>query len=227
MLRLPCLRINNVGGANVVGDTLTQYFYVVVAVDAWSNASSASNRVGEYDYPIITTTSTDYNLICIPFTGTGITTADQLISAIGTGRVLTVNRYIATSQSFQSRYAAGFGTNFAVVAGGVYQVNAASATIFSVAGGVPAPGTISYPIVTTASTDFNYVSIPFEREANFLVAQDVINNIPGVLNTLNNFVAGSQSYQSRFAVGFGTNFTVRAGKPYQANAATSGTFPIQ
>jgi hypothetical protein len=46
-----------------------------------------------------------------------------------------------------------------------------------------------------------------------------------VLNTLNNFVAVSQSYQSRFAAGFGVNFTVRAGKPYQANAAAAGTFP--
>jgi len=45
------------------------------------------------------------------------------------------------------------------------------------------------------------------------------------LNTLNNFVASSQSYQSRFAAGFGTNFPVRPGKPYQANAAASGTFP--
>ena len=43
--------------------------------------------------------------------------------------------------------------------------------------------------------------------------------------TLNNFVASSQSYQSRFAAGFGTNFTVRAGKPYQANVAADGTFP--
>ncbi|MEW5795918.1 MAG: Ig-like domain-containing protein [Candidatus Zixiibacteriota bacterium] len=216
---------NNIGGANVVGDTLNQYFYVLEAIDAWGNSSALSNRVGEYDYQIITTTSTDYNLICIPFANTGITTADQLIQAIGTGNVLTVNRYVATSQSFQSRFAAGFGTNFSVVPGGIYQVNAAQPTVFTVAGAVPAPGSISYPIVTTATTDFNFIAIPFDRAADFSVAQDVINNIPGVLNTLNNFVASSQSYQSRFAIGFGTNFTVRAGKPYQANAATAGTFP--
>jgi hypothetical protein len=46
-----------------------------------------------------------------------------------------------------------------------------------------------------------------------------------VLNTLNNFVAGSQNYISRFAAGFGTNFGVKAGRPYQANAAATGSFP--
>jgi hypothetical protein len=67
--------------------------------------------------------------------------------------------------------------------------------------------------------------IPFEHEDDYAVAQDVIDAIPGGLNTLNNFVAASQSYESRFAVGFGTNFTVRAGKPYQANIAVDGVFP--
>jgi hypothetical protein len=216
---------NNIGGANVVGDTLIQYFYVLQAVDAWENVSALSNRVGEYDYQILVTPTTDYNLVAVPFTGTGITTADQLISAIGTGTVLTVNRYVASSQSFQSRFAAGFGTNFAVVPGGIYQVNAAAPTIFTVVGNVPAPGSVSYPVITTATTDYNFLMVPFDREADFTVAQNVIDNIPGVLNTLNNFVAVSQSYQSRFAAGFGVNFTVRAGKPYQANAAAAGTFP--
>ena len=67
--------------------------------------------------------------------------------------------------------------------------------------------------------------IPFELENSFSLAQDVIDSVPGLLNTLNNFVAASQSYESRFAAGFGINFTVRAGRPYQANAATAGSFP--
>ena len=139
--------------------------------------------------------------------------------------MLTVNNYVPTSQSFESRFAAGFGVNFDITPGGIYQVNAATEAIFSVAGSVPDAGTITYTTVTTATTSFSYLMIPFEREADFSVAQDIIDNVPGVLNTLNNFVAGSQNYQSRFAAGFGTNFTVRAGMPYQANAAAVGTFP--
>jgi len=115
--------------------------------------------------------------------------------------------------------------NFAVTVGGIYQVNASVNTVSSVAGSVPAPGAVSYTVITTATNDFNFLMIPFERQASFSVAQDIINNIPGTLNTVNNFVAGSQSYESRFSVGFGTNFPVRAGKPYQANAAASGVFP--
>ncbi|MCX6829204.1 MAG: tandem-95 repeat protein, partial [candidate division Zixibacteria bacterium] len=216
---------NNLGGANVVGDTLQQYFYAVISYDIYGNRSAASNRVGEYDYQIVTTLTTNYNLICIPFENTGITTADQLINAIGRSSVRTVNNYRPSSQSFEQRFAAGFGVNFSVVPGGIYQVNASGATIFSVAGRVPAPGAITYQLVSTATTDYSFLSVPFEREANFRYAQDVLNNVPGGFNTLNNFVAGSQSYQSRFAAGFGVNFRVKAGRPYQANSARNDTFP--
>jgi phage-related protein len=216
---------NNIGGVNVVGDTLNQYFYVVISYDIYGNRSAVSNRVGEFDYQIVTTLSTDYNLICIPFANTGITTADQLINAIGRSNVLTVNNYRPSSQSFESRFAAGFGVNFSVVPGGIYQVNAAAATIFSVAGRVPVSGAITYTLVTTASTDYCFLSIPFERGSSFLTAQDVMNNLPGSFNTLNNYIAGSQSYQSRFAAGFGVNFRVKAGKPYQANSALNNIFP--
>ncbi|MCH9032603.1 MAG: hypothetical protein IIB00_10145, partial [candidate division Zixibacteria bacterium] len=216
---------NNIGGVNVVGDTLTQYFYALRVVDFLENASGVSNRVGEYDYALTITSTTDFNLIGIPFTNTGILNADGIIAAIGAINVNTVNIFIASSQSYQARFAAGFGTNFTVNAGGVYQVNSAANATFSVAGNVPATGTINYPIITTETTDFNFLMVPFELELSILTAQNVIDNIPGVLNTLNNFISSSQSYESRFAIGFGTNFTVKAGKPYQANASSAGTFP--
>ncbi|HUV30540.1 MAG TPA: Ig-like domain-containing protein, partial [Acidobacteriota bacterium] len=216
---------DNIGGVNVVGDTLNQYFYVVQVVDIYGNRSAPSNRVGEYDYQLLETATTNYNLVAVPFANTGITTADDLITAIGSSNVFTVNQFIPASQSYQSRFAAGFGVNFAVIPGGIYQVNAATDTLLSVAGDIPDSGTVSYTLITTATTDFGFMMIPFELESDFSVAQDVIDAIPGVLNTLNNFVASSQSYVSRFAAGFGTNFTVRAGKPYQANVATDGTFP--
>jgi hypothetical protein len=216
---------NDINGANVVGDTTTQYFYAVEAVDIYGNRSAVSNRVGEYDYQLVTTSTTNYNLVGIPFENTGITDADGLISAIGAGNVLTVNNFDAASQSFEARFAAGFGTNFAVNVGGIYQVNAAGDTVFSLAGLIPDSGVVSYPILTTSTTDFNFLMIPFEHESSYTVAQDVLDSIPGVLNTLNNFVAGSQSYESRFSAGFGPNFPVKSGRPYQGNAATNGTFP--
>ena len=216
---------SDLDGADVVGDTLNQYFYVVQAVDIYGNRSALSNRVGECDYYIFTTATTNFSLIGIPFANTGITTADELIDAIGRSAVQTVNNYIVASQSYESRFAAGFGRNFTVSVGRVYQVNAATDTVFTVAGSVPDSGAVSYSLATTATTDFNFIMIPFEHESSYSTAQDVINAIPGVLNTLNNFIASSQSYVSRFAAGFGTNFTVRAGKPYQANVATTGTFP--
>jgi len=216
---------NNLGGADVVGDTGRNYFYCAVAVDVAGGRSAFSNRVGEYDFQIYTTSTTDFSLITMPFANTGISTASDLIQAIGTSNVNTVSRYIATSQSYESRFAAGFGTNFAVVPGGVYQVNAKSPTVFTVAGRVPEPGTVSYSIVTTSTTDFSFISIPFEYELTYLVAQDVINALPGKLNTLSRFIPASQSYESRFAAGFGVNFPVRPGRAYQANAAAPATFP--
>jgi hypothetical protein len=67
--------------------------------------------------------------------------------------------------------------------------------------------------------------VPFDRGADFLTAQDVLDNLPGSFNTLNRYVAASQSYESRFAAGFGINFPVKAGKPYQANCANNDIFP--
>ncbi len=216
---------SDLGGADVVGDTVNQYFYTVVAVDVFENHSAASNRVGEYDYQIVITPTTDFNLICVPFENTGITNAVGLINAIGVANVNTVNNYQPLSQSFESRFAAGFGVNFAVNPGGVYQVNAKAQTVFSVAGNVPAPGTINYNLVTTPTTDYSFIVIPFDMASVFSVAQDVLNYLPGSFNTLNRFIANSQSYESRFAAGFGTNFAVKAGKPYQANAAATAVFP--
>ncbi|MFH1374704.1 MAG: hypothetical protein ABII79_12995, partial [bacterium] len=215
----------DINGANVVGDTSIQYFYVVEAVDIYGNRSAVSNRVGEYDYQLVTTSTTNYNLVGIPFENSGITDADGLIDAIGSVNVSTVNNFDAASQSYEARFAAGFGTNFTVVTGGVYQVNTAAGTIFSLAGAVPDSGAVSYSIITTSTTNYNFLMVPFEHENNFTVAQDILDYIPGVLNTLNNFIVGSQNYESRFAAGFGPNFPVRAGRPYQGNAATSGTFP--
>ncbi|MCH7878133.1 MAG: hypothetical protein IH914_02325 [candidate division Zixibacteria bacterium] len=216
---------NNIAGANTVGDTLTQYFYTVQSVDIFGNRSAFSNRVGEYDYQIVVTATTNFNFIAVPFTNTGLSFADDIINAIGVANVLTVNTFVPVSQSYQSRFAVGFGVNFAVTAGGIYQVNAAANSVFSVAGRVPPAGSISYPIIITATTNFNFLMVPFERELDFSVAQNILDNVPGVLNTLSNFVAASQSYQSRFAIGFGVNFPIRAGRPYQGNAGAAGVFP--
>jgi hypothetical protein len=216
---------NDIGGANVVGDVDTNYFYVIKAVDIYGNYSDASNRVGEYDYEIVVTPTTDFSYVTLPFTGTGIEVADDLISSIGASNIYNVSKFIQSSQSYQARFSAGYGTNFTVAPGGTYQVNAKNYTIWSIAGAIPVPGSISYIINITPTTDFNLISIPFEDEDIYQNAQDVIDSLPGILNTLNNFIPSSQSWESRFAAGYGPNFVVKPGRVYQANAKASATFP--
>ncbi|MCK4657157.1 MAG: hypothetical protein KAT85_08975, partial [candidate division Zixibacteria bacterium] len=217
---------SDLSGADVVGDTATNYFYVVRTVDIGGLFSDVSNRVGEYDYQMVTTSTRNYNLIALPFAGTGIGNAQQLVSSMGgSANVFTVNNFVASSQSYQAWFAAGFGTNFTVSAGSVFQVNASQNFIWSIAGQVPDSGSLSYGITTTATTNYSLIMVPFEYEDIFLYAQDLINNIPGLLFTLNEFVPTSQSYQARFAAGFGVNFELRAGRVYQANGAAVGTFP--
>ncbi len=217
---------NDLNGADVVGDPNINYFYAVRVVDQIGRVSNVSNRVGEYDYAMITSPSTDFNLAGLPFANTGLNTAQDVINSMGgTTNINTLNNFIPSSQSYQARFAAGFGTNFAVAPGGVFQVNVKTNFTWSIAGRVPDPGTTSYPIMTTPTTDYSLIMIPFELETTLLLAQDVINSIPGLLNTLNEFLPSSQSYRSRFAAGFGTNFSVKAGRVYQANAAANGTFP--
>jgi hypothetical protein len=216
---------SGIGGVNVVGDVDTNYYYVIKAVDIYGNYSDISNRVGEYDYEIVVTPTTDFSYVTLPFTGTGITDADDLISSIGASKINNVSIFIQPSQSYAARFAAGYGTNFSVVPGGIYQVNAKSYTIWSIAGAIPPAGSISYSIITTPTTDFNFISIPFEDGDIYHTAQDVIDSLPGALNTLNNFIPSSQSWQSRFAAGYGPNFGVKPGGVYQANAKASATFP--
>ena len=217
---------NDLNGADVVGDTNTNYFYAIQVVDQIGRVSNVSNRVGEYDYAFITSPSTDFNLAGLPFANTGLNTAQDVINSMGgTTNINTLNNYIPSSQSYQARFAAGFGTNFTVTPGSVFQVNVKTNFTWSIAGRVPDPGSNSYPIMTTPTTDYSLIMIPFELETTLLFAQDVINSIPGLLNTLNEFLPSSQSYRSRFAAGFGTNFSVKAGRVYQANAAANGAFP--
>ncbi len=217
---------NDLNGADVVGDPNTNYFYAIQVVDQIGRVSNVSNRVGEYDYAFITSPSTDFNLAGLPFANTGLNTAQDVINSMGgTTNINTLNNYIPSSQSYQARFAAGFGTNFAVAPGSVFQVNVKTNFTWSIAGRVPDPGSTSYPIMTTPTTDYSLIMIPFEFETTLLFAQDVINSIPGLLNTLNEFLPSSQSYRSRFAAGFGTNFSVKAGRVYQANAAANGAFP--
>jgi hypothetical protein len=215
----------DIGGADVVGDVDTNYYYVIKAVDIFGNYSGVSNRVGEYDHEIVVTPTTDFSYIALPFSGTGITDADDLISSIGASNIYNVNRFVQSSQSYEARFAAGYGSNFAVVPGGIYQVNAKNYTVWSIAGAIPPAGSISYSIVTTPTTDYSFISIPFEDETLYQTAQDVIDSLSGVLNTLNNFIPSSQSWESRFAAGYGPNFSVRPGRVYQANAKASATFP--
>ena len=216
---------SDIGGANVVGDVDSNYFYLIKAVDIYGNYSDLSNRVGEYDYQIVVTPTTDFSYITLPFTGTGIIDADGLISSIGASNINNINRFVQSSQSYQARFAAGYGTNFSVVPGGIYQVNAKNSTVWSIAGAVPVSGSISYSIATTPTTDFNFISIPFEDEDIYQTAQDVIDSLPGALNTLNNFIPSSQNWESRFAAGYGKNFNVKPGGVYQANAKASASFP--
>jgi hypothetical protein len=216
---------SDIGGTDVVGDVYTNYYYAIKAVDVYGNYSDVSNRVGEYDYEIVVTPNTDFSYVTLPFTGTGITDADGLINSIGASNINNVNRFIQSSQSYEARFAAGYGTNFNVIPGGIYQVNAKNSTIWSIAGGIPLAGSISYGISTTPTTDFNFISIPFEDEDVYQTAQDVIDSLPGALNTLNNFIPSSQSWESRFAAGYGKNFEVKPGGVYQANAKASATFP--
>ncbi|MFC1476251.1 Ig-like domain-containing protein, partial [Candidatus Zixiibacteriota bacterium] len=215
----------DLNGADVVGDTATYYFYTVAALDAAGNQSDPSNRVGECDYVIVTTSTTSFNYISVPFDSTGLEDADDLIAVIGAANVNTVSRFVSASQSFESRFALGFGVNFPVIAGGIYQVNAKSDLVWTVAGRVPDPGMISYSVVVTSTTDFSFISIPFENELDYTTAQDVIDALPGVLNTLNRYIPASQAFESRFAVGFGVNFRVRPGGVYQTNAKVNATFP--
>ncbi len=200
-----------------VGNASLNYFYVVTAVRGGIE-SAPSAVVGEFDYELVTNSSTAFNAIALPLDSILYTTAAELLTAIpGCSSVV---RWDARMQNYDQYVPQVVVSNFPVQSGSGYLVNMQFNSMFSVAG---FPGRQSFALVITDQTDFNEIMLPLDKTNNTLASQ-LLADIPGC-NSVARWNAASQGYEQYIPELEFSDFPVRAGYPYFVNVTRPGTWP--
>ena len=118
------------------------------------------------------------------------------------------------------------GNNFALSTGRGYFLNTPGSgpTIFTLAGRVPAPATVSFGISRAAPACLlNLVSLPLDQGS--LGNADTLANAMGGVPEISEWKAATSGYDTRIVGFVGTNFSTQIGYPYWPCANTSGGGP--
>jgi len=201
----------------VLGDHMENFFYVITALNG-DIESDFSNRVGEFDFSLITTSSTNFNEIALPLMAPGISNAQELMSAIpGCNSVAHWN---ANLQSYE-QYIPGIPpTNFVVNAGHPYYVNVTENSDITLLGEISNP---SFNLILTSTTNFNEIMLNLDK-THILKASDLMANIP-YCNSVAYWNVAIQAYEQYIPGIPPTDFDVRIGYPYYVNVTENVTWP--
>lgn len=199
------------------GNPVTNYFYVVKAGNTVGE-SAISNRVGEFDYQLVTTATTDFNEIALPLEMPHIVKASDLMAAIP--HCNSVAQWNAFYQGYEQYIELIPPTDFDVLSGYPYYVNVTSQSVFTLTGSYSQP---RYNLITTTTTDFNEIMIPLGKNGLSL-ASDLLASIPHC-NSVARWNAQYQGYEQYIELIPPTNFNVRIGYPYYVNVTSNGTWP--
>ncbi len=201
----------------VTGDSKINYFYAVTAVRAGIE-SEISNCVGEFDFKLSTTDKSDFNEIALPLDMPGITTAEELMTAVPGCN--SVARWNAVLQGYE-QYIPGLEfTNFLVQYGHSYYVNITVDGLFTMTGN---PVSTTYQLVTTDKTSFNDIMLPLDKTVLTRASElkdDILpcDNVAYWSAEYQNYV----QYAPQLPV---SDFAVRAGYPYYVSVTDSVLWP--
>ncbi|HPG40860.1 MAG TPA: FlgD immunoglobulin-like domain containing protein [bacterium] len=202
--------------ASGAGNASTNHFYAVTAVG--SSESNASNILGEFDYSLITTATTDFNEIAIPLVNSGIVKASDLQNTIPYCN--SVAKWTASMQGYE-QYVPGLAfTDFNVQTGYPYYVNVTAASVFTFTGAASNP---QFTLITTATTSFNDLMLPLQKTA-ITTAAGLMADISHC-NSVAKWSAGIQGYEQYIPGLEFTNFATQAGYPYYVNVTSGSTWP--
>jgi hypothetical protein len=179
-------------------------------------ASPDSNRVGEFEFAL---TRNAYNVVALPLQDSTLVKAEDLGAATG---ATEVSRWVAATQSFDTRIVGVVGANFNLRLGGGYflYTPGSGPTIFTTLGNVPAPGSVTFTPVRGASCKLNLISVPLNRSD--LTSADLLANSIGGVPEISDWRSATGSFRTRTVGIVGTNFAVKIGYPYWPCADTSG-----
>jgi len=203
--------------SNVVGNSLANYFYIVTALNG-SYESDFSNRIGEFDFKLITTPTTDFNGIALPLVISEVTNAQELMNKIPGCN--SIARWNAEYQAYEQYVPAVPQTNFSVEMGFPYYVNATVDTVFTLTGELTSP---TFNLITTPSTDFNEVMLPLDK-TNITKASELLSDIP-YCNSVARWNAAVQGYEQYIPALPSTDFEVTVGYPYYVNVTQNVVWP--
>jgi hypothetical protein len=201
---------------NVIGDPSVNYFYAVTAIRG--SESEQSNHFGEFDFGLVTTSTTDFNEITLSLNINGVSNAAELMAAIPGCN--SVARWNASLQGYE-QYVPGLEfTNFNVYMGYPYYVNIMKDTVFTLLGEIATP---SFNLVTTLTTDFNEVTLTLDK-TNITKASELMADIPNC-NSVAFWDASMQGYYQYVPALSFTDFDVRVGYPYYVNVTADVIWP--
>ncbi len=200
----------------VLGDPGTNYFYIFTGVGAGESANSVT--MGEFDYQLITTSTTDFNEIALPIKINGIANASDLMAAIPGCN--SVARWDAAEQGYYQYVSFLPVTNFEIEKGYPYYVNVTDNIIFTLIGEVVRP---VFNLITTPTTDFNEIMLTLDKN-DITQASGLMADIPSC-NSIARWDAEEQGYYQFVSFLPTTNFSVRVGYPYYVNVESNVTWP--
>jgi len=201
---------------NVTGDPNTNYFYIVTAINA-AGESESSNRIGEFDYELITTAKTNFNEIALPLVPT-ISKASELMALIP--NCTSIARWDAASQGYEQYVDWLPPTDFNVEPGFPYYVDVSENSIFTLVGEYSNP---VFNLITTTTTNFNEIMLPLDK-GSITFASELLGDIPNC-TSIARWNAAMQGYEQYVEWLPPTNFNVRVGYPYYVDITDNTTWP--
>ena len=203
--------------SDVIGNTDIQYFYKVTSYsDPYEGAPSKA--VGEYDYALLTPLKTRFNAVAVPFAGSPLTPAQFLQMLPGCN---SVARWNPSVQGYEQYIAGVPSSNFQVVSGNAYYVNATVDTFATFT------GEAAYPVFNllhhAGSSSFNDIMVPLDR-STLDKASKLMADIP-YCNSVSRWNAASQGYYQYIPGQPSTDFSLKPGLPCMVQVTSSTSWP--
>jgi hypothetical protein len=223
--------------AGAVGDQDTSYSYTVEAVDGGHNRSPASNRVGEIDWALATTTGTDYAWLALALDDSTLAMASDLEAAIEAHsspavNCLTVSQWNPTAQTYThyTTVPVPMG-DFALTEGLPCRVETDASGVFTLTGAVPPAGSLSFDLETTTGTDYTWISLPLELDG-LDMASDLEDHIEAHSDpatdclTISRWNPTAQTYTHYTTVPIPMgDFAIAPGRPYRVEVTSDALWP--
>ncbi len=220
-----------------IGDPAANLFYQIVVTDGSGNESEGSNRTGEYDWDLAATTGTDYAWMALALDDTALAMASDLESAIEAHsspatNCLTVSQWNPTAQTYTHYTTVPIPMgDFALMPGLPCRVEVTAGAVFTLTGGVPAAGSLSFQLHATTGTDYTWLSLPLELSA-LTMASDLEAHIEAHSDpatdclTISQWNPTAQAYThyTTVPVPMG-DFAIAPGRPYRVEVTAGAVWP--